>query len=305
MKRRDFFRKSLLATGGLAISSMKLEALAKNGIEDDSSILSTRFKKSIMWGTVGMKGSVLDKCKAIKAAGYNGIEPNSHMDRQEVLSAMKATGLIASSVCCSTHWEKPLSHPDAAIRQQGIDGMIVAMEDAKAYGTDAVLLVPGVVNESVAYDDCWSRSTEAIKKLLPIAKKLKVKICLENVWNNFLLSPIEARDFVDQFKSPYVRFYFDCGNILVYGWPEQWIKVLGNRIGRIHIKEFSNQIAGKKGKWEGFNVKLTEGDVNWKKVIAQAEKHYESDWLTTEQGSSSSPEELIDLSQRFDKILQI
>lgn len=301
MKRRDFFRSALLTTGAFTISSMKLEALAKKM----PPVLDSRFKKSIMWGTVGMEGSVLDKCKAIKAAGYNGIEPNSHMDRQEVLDAMKATGLIASSVCCSTHWGKPLSHPDATVRQEGIDGMIVAMEDAKAYGTDAVLLVPGKVDESVTYDECWSRSTEAIKKLIPIAKKLKVKICIENVWNNFLLSPIEARDYVDQFKSPFVRFYFDCGNILVYGWPEQWIKILGARIGRIHLKEFSNQIAGKQGKWEGFNVKLTEGDINWKKVMKQIDKYYQSEWLTTEQGSSSSPEALKDLSERFDKILQM
>jgi len=305
MKRRDFFRKTILATGALTISSMKLDTLAGNSMVNDLSPTHGRFKKSIMWGTVGMEGSVLDKCRAIKAAGYNGIEPNSHMDRNEVMDAMKDTGLIASSVCCSTHWGKPLSHPDTAIRQEGIDGMIVAMEDAKAYGTDAVLLVPGVVNDSVTYDECWNRSTECIKKLLPVAKKLKVKICIENVWNNFLLSPVEARDYVDQFKSQYLRFYFDCGNILVYGWPEQWIKVLGDRIGRIHIKEFSKQIAEKKGKWEGFNVKLTDGDVNWSKVMQEIRSNYASDWLTTEQGNSSSREELDDLSKRFDKLLQM
>lgn len=305
MKRRDFLRNAILTTGALSISSVGLDAFAKSSITNSSPLAPNRIKKSIMWGTVGMEGSVLDKCKAIKAAGFDGIEPNSHMDRQEVLDAMKATGLIASSVCCSTHWGKPLSHPDAAVRQEGIDGMIVALEDAKAYGTDAVLLVPGKVDDGVTYDECWNRSTEEIKKLIPIAKKLKVKICIENVWNNFILSPIEARNYVDQFKSPYVRFYFDCGNILVYGWPEQWIKILGDRIGRIHLKEFSNKIAGEKGKWQGFGVKLTDGDVNWAKVMEQIRKHYQSDWLTTEQGNSSSPEDLKDLSGRFDKILQM
>lgn len=302
MKRRDFFRNTIMAAGALTISSSGLESLAKKSLID-TSMVPGRFKKSIMWGTVDIEGSVLEKCKAIKAAGYDGIEPNSHMDRQEVLDAMKATGLVASSVCCSTHWAKPLSHPDASVRQEGIDGMIVALEDAKAYGTDAVLLVPGKVDDTVDYDVCWNRSTEAIKKLIPIAKKLKVKICIENVWNNFILSPIEARDYVDQFKSPYVGFYFDCGNILVYGWPEQWIKILGNRIGRIHFKEFSNQIAGEKGKWQGFSPKLTEGDVNWAKVMEQIRAHYKSDWLTTEQGGASTLEGLKDLSQRFDKIL--
>jgi hexulose-6-phosphate isomerase len=252
-----------------------------------------------MWGTVGLEGAVLDKCNAIKEAGYNGIEPNSHMDRREVLAAMKATGLIASSVCCSTHWENPLSHPDAAVRQKGIEGMIVALEDAKAYGTDAVLLVPGVVSDTVSYDECWNRSVEGVRQLLPVAEKLNVTICIENVWNNFLLSPMEACHYVDQFNSDYVRFYFDCGNILVYGWPEQWIRILGKRIGRIHIKEFSKQEADRQGRWAGFNVKLTEGDVNWKSVMDEARKSYLGEWLTTEQSS----DDLKDLSKRFDNIL--
>jgi len=248
---------------------------------------------------------VLDKCKAIKEAGFEGIEPNSHMDRQEVIDAAKATGLAITDVCCSTHWRKPLSHPDAAVRQEGIDGLIVALEDAAAYGTDAILLVPGVVNDTVTYDECWNRSIEGIKKLLPVAEKLKVKICIENVWNNFLLSPLEAVNYVDQFKSPYVKFYFDTGNILMYGWPEQWITILGDRIGRIHIKEFSKKMADQQGRRTGFGVPLTEGDVNWAKVMEAMRHNYQHVWLATEQPSSKTPEELKDLSERFDKILSM
>jgi len=271
----------------------------------DAAIQSSGFKKSIMWGTVGIAGSVAEKCKAIKAAGYAGIEPDSHMNRNEVIDALKANGLMASSVCCSTHWSKPLSSPDAAVRQEGIDGMIVALEDAKAYGTDAVLLVPGTVNENVDYDDCWNRSVEGIKKLLPTAERLKVKICVENVWNNFLLSPMEAAYYIDQFNSPYVKSYFDTGNICVYGWPQQWIKILGDRIGRIHIKEFNKKEADSKGRREGFNFKLTEGDINWASVMKEIRNSYQGEWLTTEQGSSRSLEDLKDLSSRFDKILNL
>ena len=273
MQRREFLKKALAGAGALAFSGWSLQAASSplwtgaEGDVDTEGAAAQPLRKSIMWGTVGMEGSVLDKCRAIKAAGYDGIEPNSHMNRDEVLSAVEQTGLVVSSVCNIEHWSKPLSHPDAAVRQEGIEAMIVAMEDAKAYGTDAVLLVPGVVSEEVPYDACWERSTECIKKLVPVAEKLKVKICLENVWNNFLLSPIEACSYIDQFKSPYVRFYFDCGNILVYGWPEQWIPILGKRIGRIHIKEFSREIADREGRWNGFNVKLTEGNVNWAKVM--------------------------------------
>ncbi|MDF9832146.1 L-ribulose-5-phosphate 3-epimerase [Ereboglobus sp. PH5-5] len=264
-----------------------------------------KFKKSIMWGTVKMNGSVLEKCTAIKAAGYEGIEPNSHMDRREVIDAAKATGLAISSVCCHTHWKKPLSHPDTAVRREGIEGMITALEDAAAYGTDAVLLVPGVVNAEVSYDDCWTRSVEGIKRLLPVAEKLKVQICIENVWNKFLLSPLEARRYVDQFDSPLVKFYFDVGNILDYGWPEQWIKILGERIARVHFKEFSKKIAGEQGARKGFKVPLGEGDVNWPEVMRALRGSYKNGWIATEQGSNKTPAELNDLHARFEKILRL
>lgn len=183
--------------------------------------------------------------------------------------------------------------------------MVVAMEDAVAYGADAVLLVPGVVNEEVGYEECWTRSTESIRELLPIAKKKKVKICIENVWNNFILSPIEAKTYIDQFKSAYVRMYFDCGNIMVYGWPEQWIKTLEYKIGRIHIKEFDKKKADTYGRGAGFDAKLTEGSVNWKKVMAELKNSYTGGWLTTEQGGGNTFEGLQDLSNRLDKILHM
>ena len=302
MQRRDFLKNTLWATGALSVASFDSFASISSGMEVGK-VNQSSLRKSIMWGTVGVEGTILDKCKAIKAAGFEGIEPNSHMNRNEVIDAMQATGLKASSVCNSKHWNLLLSHPDVEIRKQGMEAMVVAMEDAKAYGTDAVLLVPGRVDENVSYDDCWSRATACIKEMLPAAQQLKVKICIENVWNNFLLSPLEARNFVDQFNSPYVGFYFDIGNIVVYGWPEQWIRILGDRIGRIHIKEYSKQIGDKQGRSAGFGVKLTEGDVRWKEVMQQIRSSYQGGWLTTEQSSSKTLDDLKDLSGRFDKIL--
>ena len=306
MKRRHFIKNALLATGALSLplSGNKIFAQSAPASPSPGSPRpAVGFRKSIMWGTVKMEGSVLDKCKAIKAAGYEGIEPDSHMNRQEVIDAAKATGLALTSVTCYTHWRKLLSHPDAAVRREGIDGAIVALEDAAAYGTDAMLLVPGRVNDTVSYDECWARSVEGIRKLLPVAEKLKVKICVENVWNNFLLSPMEACNYVDLFKSPYVKFYFDVGNILVYGWPEQWIRILGDRIARVHIKEFSKKIADKRGNREGFKVPLTEGDVDWPKVMSALRNSYKGGWLATEMGTNKTLDELKDLSARFDKVL--
>lgn len=301
MKRRIFIKQTMLAAGALTL----LPAVGNiaSGTASPLPPAAGTFRKSIMWGTVGMKGTVLEKCRAIKAAGFDGIEPNSHMDRQEVLDAMKETGLVASSVCCSTHWKAQLSDPDPAVRQKGMEGIRTALEDAQVYGTDAVLVVPGSVNENTRYDECWERSTDCLRKLLPVAKKLRVSMCIENVWNNFLLSPMEACRYVDQFKSPYIKFYFDCGNILVYGLPEQWIHILGQRIGRIHIKEFSRKKADAEGRWKGFNAALTEGDVNWAAVVKIARTVYKGQWLTTEQGGADSPEGLADLCRRLDKII--
>ena len=303
MQRRNFIKNTLLATGALSLPVARNRIFAGN--VDATQPVATVFKKSIMWGTVGVDGSILDKCKMIKEAGFHGIEPNSQMDRKEVISASKATGLEITDVCCSTHWGKPLSHPDATVRKEGFDGVMLTLEDAKEYGTDAILLVPGIVNENVSYDECWNRSSECIRKLLPAAEKMKVMICVENVWNNFLLSPMEACSYIDQFNSPYVKFYFDTGNILMYGWPEQWIRILGNRIGRIHIKEFSKQIADRQGRGAGFGVPLTEGDVDWAKVMSALRRNYQNVWLTTEQGNNKSLEDLNDLSKRFDKILSL
>ena len=300
MQRRNSIKNKKLTTGAFSQPVAGNEILADNAIT--TPVAANHFKKSIMWEFIDAAGSVLDKCKAIKNAGFQGIGMNSHMDCKEVTEAVEATGLAITDMCCSTHWNKPLSHPDAAVRQEGFEGAVVALEDACAYGTDAMLLVPGRVNETVSYDECWNRSVESVKKLIPVAEKLKVMICMENVWNNFLLSPMEACRYVDQFNSPYVKFYFDCGNILAYGWPEQWIRILGDRIARIHIKEYSKQIADRQGRAAGFKATLTEGDIDWPKVMQSIRKNYNHAWLSIEM-KVKTLEDLKDLSVRFDKIL--
>lgn len=249
-----------------------------------------------------MGKTILEKFQFAKQAGFEGIEPMSHLDRNEVLKARDATGLPVPSVCGAMHWKFPLSDPDPKIREEGIAALKVSLEDAAAYGADTVLLVPGRVTDTVSYDECWNRSVEELKKAVPLAEKLKVKIAIENVWNNFLLSPMEAVSYVDQFKSPYIGFYFDCGNILVYGWPEQWIKILGRRIAKVHIKEYSRKIADTQGKGAGFNVKLLEGDVNWPAVMKALDNIGYNGWTTIEQPGGETKEGLKDLCDRLKKI---
>jgi hexulose-6-phosphate isomerase len=261
-------------------------------------------KKGIMWGGVRVGKTIPERFQAAKLAGFDGIEVDSHLDRNEVLKARDATGLGIPSVCDSQHWKLLLSSPDPKVREDGITALKVAIEDAKTFGADTVLLVPGRVTETISYDECWNRSSEEIKKAIPLAEKLNVKIAIENVWNNFLLSPMEAARYIDQFKSPAVGAYFDIGNILAYGWPEQWIKILGKRIAKIHIKEYSRKIADSQGRSAGFNVKLREGDINWSAVMkALVETGYQG-WANIEMPGGDTPEGLKDLCDRLKIILE-
>lgn len=292
MNRRQFTEKTAMAAAFVSASV----------VPRFSSIITPTvpsLKKGIMWGSNGVGKTIMEKFRSAKAAGFDGIEVMSHLDRNEVLKAMDATGLPVPSVCGEMHWKYLLSDPDPEVRQKGVDALKVSLEDAKAYGADTVLLVPGRVTETVAYNDCWNRSVEEIRKVLPLAEKLNVCIAIENVWNGFLLSPMEAAYYVDQFESSWVKFYFDCGNILAYGYPEQWISILGSRIAKIHIKEYSRKIADKQGRSAGFGVKLREGDVNWSAVMDAIESVGYTGWTTIEQPGGDTPEGLKDLCNRL------
>jgi hexulose-6-phosphate isomerase len=297
MNRRQFTKGTMMASAAFSIAPF-------HGLSGKLLPPVRSIKKGIMWGSNGVGKTIYEKFKSAKTAGFDGIEVMSHLDRNEVLKARDATGLLIPSVCDEMHWKFPLSDPDPQVREKGVEALKVAIEDSKVYGADTVLLVPGRVNDTVSYDECWNRSSDELKKALPLAEKLNVKIGVENVWNNFLLSPMEAATYLDQFGSPFVGFYFDCGNILAYGWPEQWIKILEKRIAKVHIKEYSRKIADKQGKSAGFEVKLTEGDVNWTKVMKALDEIGYNGWATIEQPGGDTPEGLKDLCDRLVKILE-
>ena len=185
-------------------------------------------KKSLMWGMIKEDLSVMDKFKLLKDLGYDGVELDSpdKLDMKEVLAARDKTGLLIPGTVNSMHWKLPLSDPDPKKREECVKSIEKALWDTKEYGGSTVLVVPGVVNASVTYGEAYERSQAEIRKLLPIAEKTGVKIAIENVWNQFLLSPLEAAKFVDDFKHPMVGWYMDIGNVLRYGWPVSWIEAL-------------------------------------------------------------------------------
>ena len=288
---RRSFLKLTSAAASVALAPAAFAADKQRGIQ-----------KAIMWGTVGVKGSVLEKMQQVKAAGFLGVEPNGGMNREEVVAALKETGLKAASVCCHTHWAKPLSAPDEATRKIGYDGLVLSLGDAKAYGATSVLLVPGVVNDKVSYDDCFKRCVEEIKKAAPVAKDLGVKIAIENVWNNFVTKPQQAVDLLDAINSEWVGWHFDIGNVGRYSPAEEWIPLIGKRILKLHIKEYSTKLRDEKGPGAGFGVKFLEGTNNWPAIMAALDKIGYSGWGIAEQGGGGSPEGLKDLSDRMTKI---
>jgi len=296
MNRRKFIRQT---SGALALTSAGLPLLSRA----ESSASKRPIKKAIMWATVGLKGSTLEKMKAIKEAGFEGVEMMSHMDQDEVLKARDEVGLTIPSVCGRDHWSKPFSHPDPKVREEGLEALKQTLRDAKRYGATSVLLVPAVVNKEISYDEAYTRSQAEIRKAIPLAEELGVKIAIENVWNHFLLSPLEAARYVDEFKSPAVGWHFDIGNVITYGWPEQWIRILGKRIQKLHVKEFSRKRRDNEGLWKGFQVGFLEGDNNWPAVMKALDDIGYQGWGITEQSGGDSPEGLKTLVDGFNKIL--
>jgi len=297
MNRRKFVSQGI---GAVCLASSGMGSI----IACDNNIISVPLtKKSLKWGMIKENLSVLEKFRLVKELGFDGIELDSpnDLDISEVMHAMEDTGLKVPGLVNSIHWKKPFSHPDPVVRKECGDAMKDAFALCSKLGGDTVLLVPAVVKKEVSYDDAWDRSTEEIRKLLPYAEEHGVGIAIENVWNNFLVSPIEARHYIDQFESDRVGWYMDIGNVIKYGFPEQWIRILGKRVKKIDIKDYSTDLAAEKGVWKGFEAKLGEGSVDWTAVNQALSDIGYSGWGSAEVRGGDR-ERLTEISARMDKL---
>ncbi len=287
-------RRTFLATSAAALAA---SAIAQNPTR-------RKLRKAVNLGMVSAKdASVTDRFKMVRDAGFDGIELNrpDAIPIDELIKARDASGLAIAGVICSTHWNKPLSHNDPAIREQGKRGVKLALQECGELGCERMLLVPGVVDKKTSYADCYTRSQAAIKELAEDAEKAKCKIAVENVWNHFIMTPLEAARYIDEINSPWVGWHFDIGNVIVYGWPEQWVRILGKRIFNLHIKEFSRKKADAEGLRKGFDVELDEGDVGWPDVMKALDEIAFADWGILEVGGGNA-ERLKFLAERTDKI---
>jgi hexulose-6-phosphate isomerase len=293
-------RREFLLTAGAAVAAGG--ALAA---QDKPTV---RLKKAVKYGMVRVNGPAKEKFELLKRLGFQGteIDSPSGLNLDELTAARDATGIVIHGVIDSVHWTDTLSHPSEAVRAKGLKALLGAIEDARKVGADTVLLVPGVVNKDVTYEQCWERSTAEVRKAIPDAEKAKVKIAVETVWNDFLTKPDQLVEYVDQFKSEWVGAYLDPGNMVRYGVPAgDWVKAVGKRLLKVDVKGYSRTIAReKKSDGAGFEAKIGDGDVDWAGMLkACAEVGY-AGWATAEVRGGDE-KWLADVSERMDKILQL
>lgn len=263
-----------------------------------------RLRKAVNLGMVKDGVTTEKKFKIVRDAGFEGIELNrpEALPLDELIRARDASGLQIAGVICSTHWGKPLTHQDPAVREQGMRGLKVALQECRELRCDRLLLVPGVVNRDVSYADAYTRSQAGIREAIPAAEAAGVKIAIENVWNHFLLSPLESARFVDEINSPWVGWHFDIGNVVTYGWPEQWVRILGPRILNLHFKEFSRKRRDAEGLSKGFGAELGEGDVDWPAVMKALDDIRYNGWAIAEVPGGDAAR-LKFLAERMDRLI--
>ncbi len=220
---------------------------------------------------------------------------------RRIAEGVRGAGLKVASLASSLFWKCHYASNDAQVRRRAHDLTLTMLDCAAWLGTDAILVVPAVVGRwdsptpEVGYLDAMNRVHEALCELAPEAERRGVIIGIENVWNRFALSPIEMSNLIDRMNSPWVGAYFDVGNVLAFGCPEDWIAILAQQICRVHIKDYSLKTGG----IQGF-CPLGDGDVNWPAVMKQlAETGYTGPLTYEGRG------DLADVKRRIDRIMAL
>jgi L-ribulose-5-phosphate 3-epimerase len=256
-------------------------------------------KKGLVFDMLPAKLTYADRMKLARDAGFEVVQAPTTPDQkeaEEIKKAADSANIRIDSVMNMDHWKYPLSSADSAVVEKSLAGMRTSLHNAKLWGSDAVLLVPAVLNPQTSYRDAWTRSQTQIRKLLPLAEELKIVIAIEEVWNKFLLSPLEMAAYIKEFQNPWIQAWFDVGNVVLYGYPQDWIRTLGKSIAKVHLKDF-------KRKEDGYEwVNLGDGDVGWEAVReAFREIGYSGSAICELAGGDEAY--LRDLSRRVDRLV--
>ena len=288
--RRDFLKLSTLSAAATLLPQTPSSILAA------APSAAGQLKKAVLISMLPKQMSYLDRFKLAVDTGFEAIEAQTITDPKEadeIKAASDQAKIKIHSVMNMGHWEWPFSSPDPEDVKKSVARMETSLRNAKLWGADTVLLVPGVVRPDTTIPQAWQRSQPHIKKLLPLAKELGVVIAIEPVWNKFLLTPYDTAKYVDEFKSPWVKAYFDVGNVVMYGFPQEWIRALDKRIVKFHLKDFDT-------KTRQF-VPLREGSIDWKEVRKAISEINYSGYLTVELPGGDEAY-LREVSKRVDKI---
>ena len=290
--RRDFLKVTAITGAALWLPGFA-------SAQDAAQPSKRRFLKADKGGLLGRdEEEIAARLLRYQAAGFDGLEADAPgLNIDAVNAAVKKTGVPVHGVVDNVHWQKRLSDPDPAVRQEGLQALIQAIEECKQIGGTTVLLVPGrVTGPEETHEDVWKRSIVEIRKALPTAEKNQIKILIENVWNGFCETPEEYRDYIDEIDSEWVGAYFDIGNVRKFGKPEDWIRILGNRIVKLDVKDWGQ---------ENSFCKLGEGDVDWDAVHEALIEIDYSGWATREGKEDGSIEETSRLMNELLNIQQM
>jgi len=284
MTRRSFLERigtgtAALAGWGLVGPSVAAATPLRGG--------APRIRPAVKFHMLDSEAPMRERFRAIREAGFEGVEfrsPNEH-DTDAIVAAREETGLEVIGVVAG--W-KHFGATDPAELEQSHEELRTALEDAADYGASLVLLVPETVDAETPYDRAYDRSIAEIKKVLPRAEDLGVRIGIENVWNNFLLSPREFAAYVDAFDSEWLGAYVDIGNVAKHGWPEQWIRILGDRILRLDVKGFSTDIMNERGPAAGFDADIGAGTIDWAAVREALDDIGYQGWAVAEEAGGDA-----------------
>lgn len=285
--RREFLKTSMAgAVFAVAGGAISLESTSGG-----------RIKKALLISMLPKSLSYADRFKLARDVGFEQVETQTITDSreaEEIKRAAEDAKVRIHSVMNMDHWKFPLSSSDPGAAEKSLQGMRTSLHNAKLWGADAVLLVPAVVNPQTGYRDAWTRSQAQIRKLIPLAEKLNVTIAIEEVWNKFLLSPLEFAKYIDEFGSPWIKAYFDVGNVVLYGYPQDWIRTLGKRIVKVHLKDFKRE--------QYKFVNLGEGSIDWA-AVRQAFADIGYAGIATVELEGGDEAYLRDIGRRVDELL--
>ena len=301
MDRRRFLESAIAGFAAAAAFSEFSQAGQSTAAEQSSDGLQDRLYKTLKIGMVRVNGTLVDKFRTAKAAGFAGIELNSpSINVEEAKHAVAETGLPIDGTVCSSHWRVRHTDPSAETRAKALEDLKTAIRETHAVGGHTALLVVGHGKDG-AEDEIWARSIDNIAKAIPLAAELGVAIAIENVWNHFHYDHSGGSDqsadafvkYVDQLNSPWVGMQFDIGNHWKYGNTGDWIRTLGKRIVKLDVKGFSR-------KQDKF-TKIGEGDIDWPDVRKALREINFYGWCAAEVGGGG-PERLREVSDNMDRV---